>query len=212
MKKFPALSLFFLFQLVALNACRGTKAVRLYDPSEIPPTEIARLAVPYDIEVVSVDGNKIGGFTNILTSPENEIHLAPGEHEIIVLYSDFWEYNEDHFEKYRSRKVVLNFRADPGRYYRLAHPKLSRMRDAEKFAENPDFWIEEIEMAGVVSAAKEDESDTVYEPKPVRETFSEEETENLSNRQDERFKDDWESLSEEEKKRFREWMKKRDGE
>ncbi|MBN2243585.1 MAG: DUF2057 family protein [Acidobacteria bacterium] len=212
MKKFLGIGLILLVQIVALHACKGAKAVRLYDPSEIQPAEIARVMVPYDIEVVSVDSKKIGGFTNILTSPENEIHLAPGEHEIIVLYSDFWEYNEDHFEKYRSKKVVLNFRAEPGRYYRLAHPKLSRMRDAENFAENPDFWIEEVEKCEVVSTAKEDDSDRVYEAEPVREPFPEEEAGKLSDRQNESPGDDWDSLSEEEKKKFREWMKKRDGE
>ena len=111
MKKFLIFGSSLAVQLFFLSACRGTKTVRLHNADEVREEEVVRVRVPIDILVLDVDGREIGDFFSYLSSYEKEIQIEPGEHEMTVRYSDFWNYDDNHFEKFRSAKVVLAYEA-----------------------------------------------------------------------------------------------------
>ncbi len=205
MKKFLTFMSFLALQLLFLSACQGTKTIRLHDANEVREDEVVRVRVPIDILVLDVDGREVGDFFSYLSSYEKEIQIAPGEHEMTVRYSDFWDYDDNHFEKFRSGKIVLNFRVEAGRTYRVMHPKLKNIGEAAKFEKNPEFWIEEAADRNRVSTSRPDVSEKVDEDAMATDAKEASIKEN-----DETLEKDWNSLSEEEKKKFRDWMEKRE--
>ena len=198
---------FLAIELLFLSACQGTKTIRLHDTNEVREDEVVRVRVPIDILVLDVDGRDVGDFFSYLSSYEKEIQIAPGDHEMTVRYSDFWDYDDNHFEKFRSGRIVLNFRAEAGRTYRVMHPKLKNIREAAKFEKNPEFWIEEEVDQTRVSTSRAEESDKVDE-----DALAADAKESSIKEDDETLEKDWDKLSGEEKKKFREWMEKRESE
>ncbi|MEJ2110290.1 MAG: DUF2057 family protein [Acidobacteriota bacterium] len=208
MQRFLSAGLFTVALLLGLTCCVSTKKVSLYDSSKVRPMDVAHLVTPIDIEILDVDGTEIDSLADILIGTENDIEIAPGDHEITVRYSDFWEYDRDNFEKFRSRKITLKFQADAGRYYQLVHPNLRNIREAERFTENPEIWIQEIEKGSELPASETDSgkaSSSVAEKGSATEAVS-------ADQEDKELQSDWDSMSDEEKRRFREWMDQRDKE
>ena len=87
----------------------------------------------------------------------------------------------------------------------MVHPRLKNIREAAEFEKNPEFWIEEETDQTRVSKARPDEGDKA-EMKAEGETSAV----NSDDADDAPLESDWDSLSDEEKKKFREWMEKRE--
>jgi hypothetical protein len=130
--------------LLSLFSCMKRKPIIIYDDSKISPSEAARLRVPADIEVISVDDNRVKSVADYILSTIEEIHVAPGEHEIVVRYIKYWPYEKKKKEEIKSENITLKFNAERGGLYTLAHPELDEMEKAKKFALNPDIRIAKI--------------------------------------------------------------------
>jgi hypothetical protein len=212
--------------LFSLLSCMKRKPIRIYDESKIASTEAARISVPVDIEVESVDGRRVKSPVDYILSSVEEIHVAPGKHEIVVRYSTFWAYDKRKHEEIKSKKIALKFNAERGGLYILTHPELDDVREAKKFAENPDIWIAKVgkfsdkenEDTRVSRSVEMSDSKRYTEPEkpPImeRDTALKEEWYSLSEEEKEEFRKwlEWNNMSEEEKEKFREWKNKRDKE
>lgn len=190
-----------------LFSCTGFKQIKKYDISGVEASKAACIKVPIDIEIESIDGREVKGLSSAFFSSGTELLLPPGGHEITVRYSDFWEYDENNYDKFESDDVILGFTAEPGMTYRLAHPKLEDSRDMAEFADQPDIWIEKTGSTGLTAEKKQKSSkvskkieETDYEYKKVYKKPS-------SAKKSVSLKDDWDKMSEEEKEKFREWLK-----
>ncbi|MFC1840201.1 DUF2057 family protein, partial [Thermodesulfobacteriota bacterium] len=96
--------------LFSLLSCMKRSPIRIYDESKIASAEAARISVPADIEVESVDGHRVRSVADYILSTIEEIHVAPGEHEIVVRYSTFWAYDKiKKHEEIKSKKIALKF-------------------------------------------------------------------------------------------------------
>jgi hypothetical protein len=206
--------------LFSLLSCMKRSPVRIYDKSRISPAEAARISIPADIRVESVDGQRVRSLTDYVLSTIDEIHVAPGEHEIVVRYSSIWAHNKRKHEEINSEDIALKFKAERGGLYKLTHPGLDDMMEAQKFAENPDIRIEKI---GNLSST-ENEVTTVSRPvemipdKPQIEkpstvkddTALKEEWYRMNEKEKEEFRKwmEWNKMTEEEKEKFREWKDK----
>ena len=209
MKRSLIIGLYLIAVLFPLSACKTSKTVQLYDVSRVPPAKVARVYVPSNIEILRVDGRKLD-FSYPLTRYQYEIQLGPGTHEWIVRYNDLWEYDTNrNFEKLRSHEIALTFKAEPAHHYNVTHPALRELKDAQKFAENPEIWVEEVETKAKVSSSRKYEEDAVYTPvEPSEPTPKTKSTAPSADSGDASLKKDWESMSEEEKKKFKEWKEK----
>ena len=208
--------------LFSLLSCMKRKPVRIYDESKIASAEAARISVPADIKVESVDGRRVKSIVDYILSTIREIHVAPGEHEIVVRYYTFWPYGKKKTEEIKSKEIALKFNAKRGGLYTLTHPELDDMSEAKKFAENPNIWIEmtgkysdwENEGTRVSRSVEMNESRRYTEPEKssaMKEgTALKEEWHNLSEEEKEEFRKwlEWNNMSKEEKEKFREWKNK----
>ncbi|MBN1907239.1 MAG: DUF2057 family protein [Deltaproteobacteria bacterium] len=187
----------------SLLSCMKRKPIRIYDTSRVASADAARITIPSDIKVESVDGQRVKSVVDYVLSTINEIHVAPGEREIIVRYSTFWLHDNKKSEEIKSKDITLNFHAERGGLYTLAHPELDDMSEAKKFAENPDIWIAKVgkffdrenEGPRVSHSSEMSESKRYTEPEkpPIMEIDTE-------------IKEEWYSLSEEEKEEVRKWL------
>ncbi len=189
--------------LFSLLSCMKRKPIRIYDASKIASADAARISVPADIKVESVDGQRIKSVVDYVLSTIDEIHVAPGEHEIVVRYSSFWIYDKKKSEEIKSKDIALNFHAERGGLYILTHPEIDDMSEARTFAENPNIWIAK---AGYFSG-KENEGARVSRSVEMSESkrYTEPEKPSIMER-DTAIKDEWYSLSEEEKEEVRKWL------
>jgi uncharacterized protein YccT (UPF0319 family) len=187
------------------------KTIRLYDESKIPANQTASLFVPSDIEILRIDDRKLDSSFSVIRK-KYEIQLAAGDHKLIIRYNDIWEYDTSHnFEKVRSNEIVIAFKADASRHYDIVHPSLRDIKEAQKFAENPEIQIEEIKTKTRVSSSGQDKKDAMPKPAEAIEPAPKNKSKAASTKSsDQLLKKDWESMSEEEKKKFKEWMEKKE--
>jgi uncharacterized protein YccT (UPF0319 family) len=186
--------------------------MRLYDESRVKPGDVVRIGIPGDIDVVSVDKQNVGGGFNYLFGPgDRELQLAPGEHVLTIRYSDFWEYDENNYDAFKSPSLSLMFDAKAGGVYKLTHPRLENSEAMEAFADAPDIWIEQVSASAKKVSGEKSEGVRVSHPAETGRLDRETEAGPFSTSQTEgSLKDDWDSLTEEEKALFREWLKNRE--
>ena len=219
--------------LFSLLSCMKRPPVRIGDVSRIAYADVTRINVPADIEVESVDGHRVKSLADYILSTIEEIHVAPGEHEIVVRYSTFWEYDKRRREEIKSKKIALKFNAERGGLYMLTHPELDDMREAKKFAENPDIWIAKVgkfsdkENEGTRASRSVEMSESRRYTEPEKPPIIERDTslmipekkneisksahktqveKSSTMKEDTALKEEWYSLSEEEKEEFRKWL------
>ena len=69
--------------VVLLSACAGINSpVRLYDGAKRPDNEIVTLVIPYELEVVAVDGEKVK--TPYVPDGQYRLELLPGDRKSVV--------------------------------------------------------------------------------------------------------------------------------
>jgi hypothetical protein len=212
--------------LFSISSCMKRQPIRIYDESEISPAEAARISVPRDIKIESVDGHRVKTVADYILSTIEEIHVAPGEHEIVVRYNTSWEYDKKKHEEIKSENITLKFKAKRGGHYTLTHPELDDIEEAKKFAENPDIRIAKdekfsdyenddssvspsVEMSESRRYTELEKSSTMEE-----DTALKEEWDDLSDEEKDEFRKwlEWNNMSKEEKEKFREWTNKSDKE
>ncbi|NLD35427.1 MAG: DUF2057 domain-containing protein [Desulfatiglans sp.] len=198
-------------------SCMKRQPIRFYDASEVSPAEAARIRVPADIEVVSVDDHRVKSVADYILSTIEEIHVAPGEREIVVRYIKFWPYDKKKNEEIKSENIALKFIAERGGLYTLIHPELDDIMEAKKFAENPDIRITQIGQSSYkeYKISQPDHKIQIEKSSAMKEdTALKDEWYNLSEEEKEEFRKwlEWNNMSAEEKQKFREWTSKSDKE
>jgi len=195
--------------LLSLSGCQNKKNIQVYDPAETRLDEVATVRVPPDIALVSVDDREVSDGFDSFIGGEKVVQLAPGEHVMVVRYSELWDFNDENYEKFRSEKVSLNFNVEAGGVYFVAHPELSNIKEAAKFEKNPDIWIEQDDVPSGASTtthnkrtdAEQADTDTVV--KNVSDK-----TDEGTPEKDDSLKKDWDSMTDQEKEAFRKWLEK----
>jgi uncharacterized protein YccT (UPF0319 family) len=219
--------------LFSIFSCMKRSPVRIYDESNIAPAEAARISVPEDIEVLSVDGRRVKSVTDYILSTINEIHVAPGEREIVARFKTFWEHGKKKHEEIKSKEIILRFNAKRGGFYIITHPEINDIMEAKRFTENPDIWIAKVgkyfdkknegtrvsrtvEKSEAGRYAESEESAIIKGDASVVIPDKETETgksahdtlieESSTMQEDTALKEEWDNLSNEEKEEFRKWL------
>ena len=90
------------------------------------------------ILVQAIDGRDAG---TAFIGQQHSFELAPGEHSIVVTYADMYDLTADDFEKVESGPVKMQFRAEAGKTYQLAHEAIADIQAAKAFAKKPELKI-----------------------------------------------------------------------
>lgn len=123
---------------VALSGCASQGPLKAYDGPPRTVAEVAILAAPEQVEVMSIDGREPPpGFLRSQT----RLALLPGEHVLSLRYVELFPIGSDDHEVIRSKQAALRFRAEPGRQYRIDVPALPGREAARAFARDPQFRL-----------------------------------------------------------------------
>lgn len=209
MKKLYVLLICAAVNLLSLSGCQNKKNIQVYDPAETRLDEVATVRVPPDIALVSVDDSDVSDGFDLFIGGEKVIQLAPGEHVMVVRYSELWDFNDENYEKFRSEKVSLNFNVEARGVYFVTHPKLSNVKEAAKFEKNPDIWIEQEDVpAGVSTTTHNKRTDAEQADTGTVVKNGSDKTGEGTPEKDDSLKKDWDNMTDQEREAFRKWLEK----
>jgi len=130
-----------------LSCCTG---LLLALTSSLALAADGRLLLPEHFELVTVNGQKIGG----LLSGKQQVTLAEGQHIIEVQYFDLLEDDDgDSHSKVRSAIQAFNLLVEAGHSYRLQAERPDEVDAAYAYAAEPEFVIQD-ETVGKAIALK----------------------------------------------------------
>ncbi|MCG8612394.1 MAG: DUF2057 domain-containing protein [Pseudomonadales bacterium] len=117
---------FFCLILLIVSGCSSNYPVRVYEGPTIPDDQVVLLKVPEDINVISIDGQKMTSY--LLENLSIDYYLKPGPHSVVFQYSGIWSVpsvessdGKANVELIESEYVQLQFSAKPGEHYVLQH-------------------------------------------------------------------------------------------
>lgn len=127
--------------MLSLFACGGQPAIRGYSGDTREKHEIAVFKVPSMFDVISFDSRNIS--QSILTDGAI-IEMLPGNHQLVLEYDDFWEFEAGTHIRFKSEPFVMSIQVQIGKTYSIGMDELKDIDDVSKFVENPMVWVVEI--------------------------------------------------------------------
>ena len=120
-----------------LQACSTQSHLRLYEGPAIGQDQEVTLILPIDFEIVSLDNVAVSQFEQSFRTHELVIRLAPGEHTLVLKYSDVWEIDSENHDKLTSGLLTFSDSFNAGQAYQVHTPKLLSYEQAKQFIADP---------------------------------------------------------------------------
>lgn len=136
--------------LVLGSACATKDTYVLYPGPVKPQEETAKIALPWSLDILTVDGKSVG--RKAFESQEPKLIVLPGLHALEVRYSNIWDLSAEDHEKIQSQPVLLYLEAQAGHSYMLKHPPLDNVDAARTYAAQPKIWIVDAKTGDEVQA------------------------------------------------------------
>lgn len=134
---------FLLCSVLLLSACSNAP-IRLYDGPTRPATEIADLAIPVEIDVLSLNGKKVEGAQTLLGTADRRLQLLPGQYQLLVYYNNLWQSEGDSHETIRSRPIRFDLDLVAGHHYQMDFTRTRDLRVARGFATDFPVWLTDL--------------------------------------------------------------------
>ena len=132
--------LIFLF-VFALQACSSQQSLRLYDGPAIGEAQEVRFILPVEFEIVTLNQEKVAQFEQLFRNHPLTIKLAPGQHTLVLRYSDIWQIDSDNHDKLSSGLLTFSGELKAGATYRVQTPSLNTYDQAKAFIEEPEVTL-----------------------------------------------------------------------
>jgi uncharacterized protein YccT (UPF0319 family) len=147
-----------ILSVLTLAACSsGFKRVQTWEGPDAEPSQIATLDTPEQINVLTVNGRKMGNF--LLEDLALTYELLPGENSVVFTHKTIWANSsatDDEESKVNAvvskpQKVVID--ASAGESYEMVMPTPETQRQAERLAANFQATVVDSQGRKVASAA-----------------------------------------------------------
>lgn len=112
--------LFLLLCGALLSGCT-TPSYKLYDGNQLPADKVARLEVPYQVDVLSINERERKVPVFALGAKQRIYELLPGTYTLSARYYTVYSTGDDSHASFRSDPVTFVLEARAGRTYRIAH-------------------------------------------------------------------------------------------
>ena len=109
-------SLFVLALSCFLVACAQQSHVQLYPGSAQSQSQVLTVVVPYELEVQSINGEKVPGANALFGTQDKTLHLQPGQYRISAFFKDIYDVDGGlSHEVVRGRTAVYSLDGKGGR-------------------------------------------------------------------------------------------------
>jgi uncharacterized protein YccT (UPF0319 family) len=139
-----------------LIGCSTQQNVRLYEGPALGESLEAKLILPVEFNLLSLDGRPVSSFTQGFRNQSLNIQLPAGPHTLVIQYEDIWEIDDENHEKITSGKLVIEANMEAQSTYTLSHPVLNSLEDAQAFSNHPKLVLKSNEQSFTASHIKKD--------------------------------------------------------
>ena len=148
------ISLSLLFSL--LVACSTQQGVRLYEGPALGENLEAKLVLPVEFNLLSLDGREVSSFTQGFRNKNLNIQLPAGPHTLVIQYEDVWEVDDENHERITSGKLIIEANMEPQKTYELSYSSLTTLEEAHAFSINPKVSLKNGQQSFAASHIKKD--------------------------------------------------------
>lgn len=140
MMRHPLRCLLLCLSLLALAACSSTP-VKLYPGPVQAADKIATLKLPVEIEILSLNGNKVKAAHTLLGTDDQQLQLLPGNYKLLVYYNNIWKTGTKEHTKIKSAPLLFTLALNAGHTYIMDFKHATNIREAQGFRHHFSAWI-----------------------------------------------------------------------
>lgn len=133
--------LLFLSVVLFVQACSTPQHLRLYDGPSIGTENEVSLILPLNFELISLNQQAVSQYQQVFRNHDLTIKLAPGQHTLVVRYSDIWDIDDENHEKVTSGHITFEGEFHSAQLYRFDTPELANFTQVKTFVKNPDITL-----------------------------------------------------------------------
>ncbi|PAU88827.1 hypothetical protein CK507_03885 [Pseudomonas sp. WN033] len=135
-------NLFCVVLISLLAGCAQQGPVKLYSGPERSASQVLVVQVPADLEIQSINGQKVAALDNLVRGDDQQVHLLPGEYQIDAYYRRVFDIGGMTHEVVRSRAATFNINGQAGETWRLGFQKPANLDQAREMSKRFDAWAE----------------------------------------------------------------------
>ena len=189
--------IYLLFVLLIIQGCSTAKQVRLYDGPAIGQDQEVKLVLPLNFELISLDEQSIAQFSQKFRNHDLTVKLPPGEHTLVMRYSDIWQIDADNHETLSTGQMTFTGDFNSGESFKIKTPLINTLAQAKQFIKQPEVLL--VSNKQTIAGSHVEKADPL--------TFKhDEKIEKVAYPNLKQLKFWWQKASAYEKQQFQQWM------
>lgn len=178
-------------------SCTQSKTVNLYDESKTNKIDTVLVSMSNDIEIMKLDDKPV---STPMTNNNLDLYIAKGEHSFTLRYYCLWKSNNGDNNLIKSKKVTISGTLEKNKTYQISHKKIVSYDDALAMEKEPIFTLKESSVTAITKPAPNNSE-------PAKTTKTENsQTPATDKKSLDVLKLIWENSSDEDKRKFLEWV------
>lgn len=134
-------SLFVVALSCLLAACAQQSHVQLYPGSELPEQQVITVVVPNELEVQSINGQRVPAANAMFGINDKRLHLQPGAYRIYAFYKNGFDIDGGmSHEVVRGRTGVFSIDGEAGELWKLEFDRPQNLQQAKEFETEFNAW------------------------------------------------------------------------
>lgn len=134
-------SLFVLAIACLLSACAQQSHVQLYPGSALPEQQVVTVVIPNELEVQSINGQRVSAANAMFGTGEKRLHLQPGAYRINAFYKNGFDIDGGmSHEVVRGRTGVFSIDGQAGELWQLDFDRPQNLQQAKAFEAEFNAW------------------------------------------------------------------------
>lgn len=135
-------SLFVIAFSCFLAACAQQSHVQLYPGSAQPKDQVLTVVVPYELEVQSINGEKLPAANALFGTQDKTLHLQPGQYRISAFFKDVFDVDGGlSHEVVRGRSAVYNIDGKGGEIWKVDFERPANLSEARTLKDAFNSWV-----------------------------------------------------------------------
>lgn len=135
-------SLFVIAFSCFLAACAQQSHVQLYPGSAKSNEQVLTVVVPYELEVQSINGEKVPAANALFGTQDKTLHLQPGQYRINAFFKDVFDVDGGlSHEVVRGRTAVYSIDGKGGEVWKVDFERPANLSEARNLKDDFNSWV-----------------------------------------------------------------------
>lgn len=130
-----------LLSLTLIFAGCSNAPIKLYPGDTLPASQLAVIAVPSDLEILSLNGKEVPAANRLLGTKDRQLHLQPGNYQLLVFYKRIWQTSAESHETIHSNPIKFDLSLQANHTYQIQFERPATAQQAQKLVQTFDAWL-----------------------------------------------------------------------